>query len=259
MTGSERAKDGVGRVRLEAGPPGGGASRRGRGLLGEEPLGGEADVGGAARSPLNGPARTWEPHGWAGPEPEEGRAGRSDGPPLVSALRSGSELTRRAQALGFRSSGGVSAMGEPEKPAAARPEEDEVKVAVAPSSAAGRVRPGLRVLTLLRSHDRRRRRPGTAGRKRPRCRLVGEGCRRRARSGLARDGGSPGLSCSETLAGTAAALLSAGEERVCRCMRGQMTGGAARPAGLRPSCNGVLGVSVPSQRMKCCYAKCHGA
>lgn len=25
-----------------------------------------------------------------------------------------------------------------------------------------------------------------------------------------------------------------------------MTGGAARPAGRRPSCNGVLGVSVPS-------------
>lgn len=181
-----------------------------------------------------------------GPEPEEGRAGRSGRPPLVSALRSGSELSRRAQALGFLSSGGVGAMGEPERPAAARPEEDEVKVAVAPSSAAGRVRPELRVLARLRSPDRRRRRPGTAGRKRPRCRLVGEGRGRRARSGLARDGGSPGVSCSGTLAGAAAALPSAAEERVCRCMRGQMTGGAARPAGRRPSCNGVLGVSVPS-------------
>lgn len=230
VTGSGRAKDGMGRGRLREESLGGrgrGLCEVGRGRLEEEPLGGEAAVGGAARRSVNGPARTRERRGWAGPEPEEGRAGRSNRPPLVSALRSGSEPTRRAQALGFLSSGGVGAMGETERPTAARPEEDEVKVAVTPSSAAERVRPGLRVLARLRSPDRRRRRPGAAGRKRPRCRLVGEGHGHRSRSGLSRDGGCPGLSCSGTLAGAAAALPSAAEERVCRCMRGQMTGGAA--------------------------------
>lgn len=124
---------GAGWAEAEGGRRGAGGGRRGR----PEQAVPKGAGGGARPAPgelLNPGARKRSRRGWEGSVPlGAGRGGLGD--PRATWALPELEVAGGSRFLSSRGSGGVCAMGDPERPEAARPELDEVKVAAVPCPA----------------------------------------------------------------------------------------------------------------------------